>query len=88
MQYLSVPGPQTPANAAAYFNSLALQKCALIIAAGEAPIAAMREGSSRFSDLRYVAISDGATNAHITTIQATSPDAIRTATMRIVNELP
>ncbi|MFE9191051.1 hypothetical protein ACFYL6_15690 [Micromonospora sp. NPDC007208] len=88
MQYLSVFGPQTAANAAAYFNSLALQKCALIIAAGEAPIAAMLEGSSRFSDLRYVAISDGATNARITTIHATSHDAIRTATMKIVSELP
>jgi basic membrane lipoprotein Med (substrate-binding protein (PBP1-ABC) superfamily) len=86
VQYLSVSGPQTPANAAAYFNSLALQKCALIIAIGEAPISAMVEGHSRFPDPRYVAIGGNTKDAPVTAVQATSPDGIRAATKKLVSE--
>ncbi|WP_157562580.1 hypothetical protein [Micromonospora chokoriensis] len=86
VQYLSVPGPQTPANAAAYFNSLALQKCALIFATGEAPIAAMLDGYSRFPELRYVAVGGANEDPQVTVVPATPLDTVPTTVQRIISE--
>lgn len=88
VQYLSVSGPQTPANAAAYFNNLGLQKCVLIIAVGNAPVAAMKEGSDRFPDSRHVAISpdDIELPEGITRIRDTSLETLRSSVRQLVSD--
>ncbi|WP_117672548.1 BMP family ABC transporter substrate-binding protein [Micromonospora sp. MW-13] len=60
VQYLAVAGPQTEANASAYFNSLGLQRCGVVVAVGEAPVAALAEGRSRFPTARYVVVGGSA----------------------------
>ncbi|WP_410809441.1 hypothetical protein [Micromonospora sp. 067-2] len=57
-QYLAVNGPQTPANAAAYFNALGLQKCQMIIAVGAGPVGATAAGRSRFPEARYLVVGE------------------------------
>ncbi|MFI5490502.1 hypothetical protein [Micromonospora echinaurantiaca] len=86
VQYLSVQGPQTAANASAYFNTLALQKCNVIVAAGEAPVAAMIEGHSRFPDAKHVAVDGKTKESAIVDIQATTREAITATTKTIVSE--
>jgi hypothetical protein len=77
VQYLSVSGPQTSANALSYFNSLALQKCTLIVAVGDVPVAAMVEGSGRFTDIRYIAVGGDTKGASISKIELTSNSVVR-----------
>jgi hypothetical protein len=77
VQYLSVTGPQTAANAGAYFNSLALQRCAMILAAGDAPIGAMMEAKARFSGIVYVAIGGPPGALGVTTVETSPPEAVQ-----------
>jgi hypothetical protein len=75
VQYLAISGAQTAENGAPYFNSLAQQKCAVIIAAGKVPVGAMMTGKARFPDIRYVAV--GATaDASVTTVESGASDVI------------
>jgi hypothetical protein len=77
VQYLSVSGPQTSANALSYFNTLGLQKCAAIIAVGDAPVAAMAEGGSRFPDVRLLAIGGQSPAGSIRHLDAPSKPAVQ-----------
>ncbi|MBQ1066441.1 MULTISPECIES: hypothetical protein [Micromonospora] len=56
VQYLAVDGPQTTANALAYFNTMALEGCGVVVAVGQAPVAAVEEGKGRFPEIRYVTV--------------------------------
>ena len=86
VQHLSVSGPQTAANASAYYNNLGLQKCSLIIAVGAAPIGAMEAGAGRFPDIRNAAVGGAAKSGAITRIDDSSSDSIRSATGKLVAE--
>jgi len=68
VQYLSIAGPQTAANGLSYFNSLGVQKCTVIVAAGPAPVAAMVEGYKQFPDVRMVAVAGDIKDAPLTAI--------------------
>jgi hypothetical protein len=48
VQYLSVSGPQTVENAMPFLNSLAQGHCDLVVAVGDAPVAAVRAGAGKF----------------------------------------
>lgn len=84
VQYLSVAGPQTAANASAYYNNLGLQKCRLIIAVGAAPIRAAEAGVGRFPDIQHAAVGGYPRNRMITRIDDSSPNSIRSATQKLV----
>ncbi|MFJ1538662.1 hypothetical protein ACIODS_08985 [Micromonospora chalcea] len=77
VQYLSVDGPQTTANALAYFNTLALEGCGVVVAAGEAPIAALSQGKSRFPGSRYVTVGAGRTSDGVLGVPAGTAEEIR-----------
>ena len=60
VQYQTVSGAQTEENALTYFNAMALQKCSVIAAAGEAPRGAVVAGGAKFPDIRYVLVGGAA----------------------------
>jgi len=70
VQYLTVSGPQTEANASAYFNSLGLQGCGVVVAVGEAPVAALVSGKSRFPRTRYVVVEGSAAVSGVARVAA------------------
>ncbi|MBQ1076728.1 hypothetical protein KBX06_26785 [Micromonospora sp. C31] len=70
VQYLAVNGPQTEANASAYFNSLGLQGCGVIVGVGEAPVAALVAGKSRFPTTRYVMVGGPAAVPGVARVEA------------------
>jgi hypothetical protein len=65
--YLPVAGEQTPARAREFLGSLAQQSCEVIVAVGEAPVAAAH--GAKFPGATIVAVGDGidgSTNVDIT----------------------
>jgi hypothetical protein len=86
VQYLAISGAQTVENGLPYFNSLAQQKCAVIIAAGAVPVGAMMSGKGRFSGIRYVAV--GATaDSSVTTVDSATPSVISATVDEVVTEV-
>jgi hypothetical protein len=86
VQYLAVEGPQTSANALAYFNTLALEGCGVVVAVGEAPVAAVGQGKGRFPNPRYVTVGSERTPDGVTGISAGTPAGIRAGVETAVNE--
>jgi hypothetical protein len=72
VQYLSIGGPQTAANGLAYFNSLGVQKCTVIVAVGAAPVAALNQGRAQFPQVRYLTVGGPGAD-----IDDSSPETIR-----------
>jgi hypothetical protein len=65
--YVPVAGEQTPARATEFLGSLVQQSCEVIVAVGEAPVAAAQ--GAKFPDATIVAVGDeidGSTNVGIT----------------------
>ncbi|MFI6228834.1 hypothetical protein ACIBCR_16145 [Micromonospora echinospora] len=87
VQYLTVDGPQTAANAAAYFNSLALRQCQVVIAVGEAPVGALIEGKGRFPSLRYVVVGEASQVDGVTFVPETAGDRITSTVESTVGDL-
>ena len=83
-EYLVIVGPQTTANAVSFFNTLGVQKCTVIIAAGPTPVAAMVEGYPRFPNIHHVAIGGDTKGKPITKVEATTADGIQSAVHHIV----
>src|SRR5689334_13434218 len=83
VQYLSIAGPQTAANGLSFFNSLGVQKCTVIVAAGPTPVAAMVEGYTQFPGVRLVAVAGDTKGTPITAIDG-SPAAIQSGVRAIV----
>jgi basic membrane lipoprotein Med (substrate-binding protein (PBP1-ABC) superfamily) len=63
VQYLAIPGEQTPNNAEIYLTSLAQGGCDVLLAAGELPAGAVAAIARAFPDLAFVAIPANATPA-------------------------
>jgi len=74
VQYRAIVGEQSAANGLPYFNSLAQQKCAVIVAAGPVPLASMQAGMAKFTGIRYAVV--GADPADESVMKAT-PDDVR-----------
>ncbi|MDG4832087.1 hypothetical protein O7627_22660 [Solwaraspora sp. WMMD1047] len=85
IQYLSVAGPQTAANALTYVNTLASQDCAVFIAVGEIPVTAMAEGRSNFPAARYVAVAHDPGDPTITRVDDAPAEDTREAIREIVS---
>jgi hypothetical protein len=83
VQYLAIAGPQTAANGLSYFNSLGVQRCAVIVAVGDVPVAAMMDGRARFPEIRQVAVG-GAAAEPVTAVDASSPSSIQDGVREIL----
>jgi hypothetical protein len=84
VQHLAITGPQTAANGLTYYNTLGVQHCTVIIAAGDVPVAAMTRGIGSFPQIKNVAVGGEPHGKEITTIDSTSADAVRTGAKAIV----
>ncbi|MFG1954727.1 hypothetical protein [Micromonospora sp. NPDC048830] len=86
VQYLAVAGPQTSANALAYFNTLALDGCRVVVAVGEAPVAALEQGRSRFPGSRYVTVGSDRPVEGVRGVPATTAADVRAGVEMVVRE--
>ncbi|MGI5238566.1 hypothetical protein [Dactylosporangium sp. CA-139066] len=84
VQHLAITGPQTAANGLTYYNTLGVQRCTVIIAAGEVPVAAMIQGYASFPSIKQVAIHGDTKDKPITVIDTATPDTIRNSVKTIV----
>ncbi|MGI5239672.1 hypothetical protein [Dactylosporangium sp. CA-139066] len=85
VQHLAITGPQTAANGLTFYNTLGVQRCTVIIAAGDVPVAAMAAGYANFPSAKHVAVGGGdVRNKPITVVDASTPDAIRSGVKAIV----
>ncbi|GAA4262717.1 hypothetical protein [Dactylosporangium darangshiense] len=84
VQHLAITGPQTPANALTFYNSLGVQHCTVIIAAGDVPVAAMTQGYAGFPDIKQAAVGGDVQGKPITVVDASSPESIRNGVKTIV----
>lgn len=82
-QYLAITGPQTPANGLSYFNTFGVQRCTVIVAVGDIPVAAMMDGQARFPDIRLFAVG-GAPADPITAVDTSSPSSVQDGVREIV----
>lgn len=87
VQYLAVPNPQTAANALAYFNSLALQKCTMIIVAGQAPVEALLAGKANFPAIHYVAVGTYPADPTVTVVSLSPAESIAPAVESAVTKV-
>ncbi|GAA0734437.1 hypothetical protein Drose_34915 [Dactylosporangium roseum] len=78
VQHLAISGPQTTANGLTYYNTLGMQRCTVIIAAGPVPVAAMTEGITAFPDIKHYAVGGNTDGKPVTTIDTTTADTIKT----------
>lgn len=85
VQHLAILGPQTPANGLTYYNTLGIQHCTVIIAAGEIPVAAMTQGIDTFPAIKHAAIGGDTNGKPITAVDASTPDTIRNNVKAIVS---
>ncbi|MFF5234695.1 hypothetical protein [Dactylosporangium sp. NPDC000521] len=80
VQHLAISGPQNAANGVTYYNTLGVQKCTVIIAAGPVPVAAMVDGLASFPDIKHFAIGGDTKDKPVTAVDATTPETIQAGT--------
>jgi len=77
VQYLEVSGPQTAGNAGTYLASLANGRCGAVIAAGDAPVAAVAEAAKTFPGVRFVAVGAGTPSDNVQVVPDGDPDDLQ-----------
>ena len=87
VQYLPVLGAQTPENAVTFFNTLAVQNCALIVAAGDAPVRAVLAGKGQFPGIRYVLVGNATADGSVTVVPAAPPEVVTSTVDSVLTEL-
>jgi basic membrane lipoprotein Med (substrate-binding protein (PBP1-ABC) superfamily) len=74
VQYLSVTCPATQANAIPYLNSLVQRHCDVIVAVGDAQVAALGAAAANYPHTRFVAVGeDRVAGANVTQLPANPP---------------
>lgn len=86
VQYLAVSGQQTVDNAVPYLNALAQRQCNLVLAAGPVPAGAVGRSAAQFPGTRFVVVGSGTTAGNVVTVNATTPETVRSAIDRIVTD--
>lgn len=86
VQHLAITGPQDVANGLTYYNTLGIQRCTIILAAGDVPVAVMVEGSARFPDIQQVTIGGDPGNSSLTKLDVSTPDTLRGRVREIVTK--
>lgn len=73
VEYLTVSGAQTVENAAPFVASLAQNRCDLVLAAAELPVAAVRRAAPSFPAIRFVVLGSGPGAANIAVLDVADP---------------
>jgi hypothetical protein len=84
VQHLAITGPQTAANGLTYYNTLGVQRCTVIIAAGDVPVAAMTQGIDTFPAIKHAAVGGDPKGKPVTIVDASSTDSIRKGVKELV----
>lgn len=87
VQHLAINGAQTPENGVTFYNTLGVQHCAAIVAAGELPVAAMQLGYQTFPNTKQVAVGGTVNTTSIVTVDTTFAETIAAAVKQIVETL-
>jgi hypothetical protein len=77
VSFLEVDGPQTRENAATYLATLAAGGCDLVLAAGDAPIAALSEQADRYPLVRFVAVGPASERSLVNVVNVEESDPLR-----------
>ncbi|MBL7258210.1 hypothetical protein [Paractinoplanes lichenicola] len=87
VQYLSVTGPKTPANARAHLTALTGSQCGVIIAVGQNQTDAVSEAAAAFPQVRFVSVGGSASGANVEAVEAAPADSVRATIARRLEEL-
>ncbi|HET9895469.1 MAG TPA: hypothetical protein VFQ44_11115 [Streptosporangiaceae bacterium] len=63
VSYLAVPGPATRATAQPYLASLVQRQCSVIVAVGQAQVAAATTEAAKFGSVRFIVVAPRAASA-------------------------
>ena len=64
VSYLAVAGPDTPANAVSYVNTLVQRRCDLVLAVGPSEASAARDQAAVFPKTAFVVVDSGKSNGN------------------------
>ena len=87
VSYLAVSGPDTPANAVPYVNTLVQRRCNLVLAVGPAEVAAVRTQAPTFSAVRFVVVEPGTgagSSANVSTVEQSSDSSVSSSIEELV----
>jgi hypothetical protein len=87
VEYLSIAGPQTVDNGVTFFNTLGVQRCSVIVAAGPLPVASMVRGYRQFPDVRCVAVGGDPQGASFDVVDAGSPGTISSRVTDVLKKI-
>lgn len=87
VQYLAIAGPQTAENGVTFLNTLATQKCSVIVATGQVPVASMVQGYKQFPQVTFVAVGGDPQGAPLSVVNAGSSDSIRSGVKAAVSKV-
>lgn len=68
VQYLSVAGPATVANAAPFLGTLVTLDCDVMVAAGDLPVATVAEHAGRYADRRFIVVGPRSGRPNVTAV--------------------
>jgi basic membrane lipoprotein Med (substrate-binding protein (PBP1-ABC) superfamily) len=84
VQYLSLAGAQTAANAQPYLAGLAQSKCAVIYATGAGPSVAVKAVAGRFPHVRFAVLLPALTSGNVTSLPRASSGDLRAAARKLL----
>lgn len=87
VQYLSVMGPQTTANARVHLTSLAGSRCNVIIAVGRTQTDAVTEAAAAFPEVRFLSVGASTSTGNVSSVRADPVDELRAAIDRELGDL-
>ncbi|WP_436521518.1 hypothetical protein [Actinoplanes sp. HUAS TT8] len=87
VQYLSVIGPQDAGNAGTYLASLAAGRCSIVVAVGDAQVAAVAPTAKTFPAVSFVSVGGGTAGDNVTVVPDSSADTLRDEIKRLVESL-
>lgn len=86
VQFLEVDGAQTAENAQTYLASLVQGRCDLVLAVGDAQLAAVAATAPKHPDLRFVSVGGTVTSANVSVVEETTPNQVRDQVSALVKE--
>jgi hypothetical protein len=84
VQYLPTLGASTASDASAYLASLVQRHCDLIVAVGQAQVAAVGADASRYRNARFVAVGSVPPGKNVTVVVESSPARTRARVSALV----
>lgn len=85
VSYLPVPGPASKAAAVPYVASLVQRQCTVIVAVGQAQVAAATSQAARYRRVRFIVITPGRAGPGVVRIPSAPAAQVQAAVQAAVN---